>query len=190
MPCGTADDGTVLGMSRKQVKSWTICWWSYVQTPLKPPLRLNVHHREPDGKAFLAVECHEAECVARTERASADPGRRNEASIERKRTPETGTKPKGETRFGSVRKFTSAGSCQILLEGEAVIQSTEILVTIPFVRETVEADDFDPCTDCCMTSALLHVRIQSGQWRGSGTVEVQTVGISKSIIQLSIQPVR
>ena len=53
--CGVADDGTIQGMSREQMAALDRLLVEVSTGALEPPLRVDVHHRELDGKAFVLV---------------------------------------------------------------------------------------------------------------------------------------
>ncbi|MDE0344886.1 MAG: ATP-binding protein, partial [Boseongicola sp.] len=53
--CGVADDGAIQGMSRKQMAALDHLLVEVSTDALEPPLRVNVHHRELDGRAFVLV---------------------------------------------------------------------------------------------------------------------------------------
>ena len=52
---GVADDGTIQGMSREQLVMLDNLLVEVSTDVLEPPVRVDVHHREIDGKAFLLV---------------------------------------------------------------------------------------------------------------------------------------
>ena len=62
MLCGVADDGTIQGLSREQMAALDRLLVEVSTDAIEPPLRIHVHHRELDGRAFLLVEapCGEA----------------------------------------------------------------------------------------------------------------------------------
>ncbi len=53
--CGVADDGTIQGMSRERMVALDHLLAEISTDALEPPLRVDVHHRELDGKAFVLV---------------------------------------------------------------------------------------------------------------------------------------
>ena len=53
--CGVSDDGTVQGMSRDQMAALDHLLAEVSTDALEPPLRIDVHHRELDGRAFVLV---------------------------------------------------------------------------------------------------------------------------------------
>ena len=55
MLCGIADDGTIQGMSREQMAALDHLLVEVSTHSLEPSLRIEVHHRELDGKAFVLV---------------------------------------------------------------------------------------------------------------------------------------
>ena len=55
MLCGVSDDGTIQGMSREQMVTLDHLLVEVSTDVLEPPLRIDVHHRELDGRAFLLV---------------------------------------------------------------------------------------------------------------------------------------
>ena len=55
MLCGVADDGTVTGMSRDQMAALDRLLVEISTDTLEPPLRIEVQHRELDGRGFLLV---------------------------------------------------------------------------------------------------------------------------------------
>ena len=55
MLCGVADDGTIQGMSREQMAALDHLLVEVSTQSVEPPLRIEVHHRELDGKAFVLV---------------------------------------------------------------------------------------------------------------------------------------
>ncbi len=54
--CGVSDDGQIQGMSRKQMEALDRMLVEVSTDTLEPALRINVHHRELDEKAFMLVE--------------------------------------------------------------------------------------------------------------------------------------
>ena len=63
--CGVSDDGTILGMSREQMVALDRLLVETSTDALDPPLHIDVHHREIDGKAFLLVVVPRGEDVHR-----------------------------------------------------------------------------------------------------------------------------
>ncbi len=61
--CGVADDGTIQGMSREQMVALDRRLVEVSTDTLEPPLRVEVHHRELDGKAFVLVVVPRGEAV-------------------------------------------------------------------------------------------------------------------------------
>ena len=55
MLCGVSDDGTIHGMSREQMTALDQLLVEVSTDSLEPPLRIEVRHRELDGKAFVLV---------------------------------------------------------------------------------------------------------------------------------------
>ena len=53
--CGVTDDGTIQGMSRERMVALDHLLAEVSTDALEPPLRIGVHHRELDGKAFVLV---------------------------------------------------------------------------------------------------------------------------------------
>ena len=53
--CGVADDGTIQGLSREQMAALDRLLVEAGTDALEPPLRIGVHHRELNGKAFVLV---------------------------------------------------------------------------------------------------------------------------------------
>ena len=56
MLCGVADDGTIQGMSRERLAALDHLLVEVGTDALEPPLRIQVHHRELDDRAFLLVD--------------------------------------------------------------------------------------------------------------------------------------
>ena len=54
--CGVEDDGTVQGMSREQMAALDHVLVEVSTDAIEPPLRIEVHHREIDGRALVLVE--------------------------------------------------------------------------------------------------------------------------------------
>ncbi len=61
--CGVADDGTIQGMSREQMAALDRLVVEVSTDALDPPLRVDVHHRNLDGKAFVLVTVPRGESV-------------------------------------------------------------------------------------------------------------------------------
>ena len=61
--CGVADDGTIQGMSREQMAALDHLLAEVSTDALEPPLRVAVHHRELDGKAFILVAAPRGETL-------------------------------------------------------------------------------------------------------------------------------
>ncbi len=55
MLCGVADDGTIQGMSREQIAALDRLLTEISTDSIEPPLRIDVYHRELDGKALALV---------------------------------------------------------------------------------------------------------------------------------------
>lgn len=56
MLCGIADDGTIQGMSQEQVLALDHLLLEVSTKAIEPPLRIDVHHRELDGQAFVLAK--------------------------------------------------------------------------------------------------------------------------------------
>ncbi len=54
--CGVEDDGTLQGMSREQMAALDHMLVEVSTDAIEPPLRIDVHHRELDGRALVLVE--------------------------------------------------------------------------------------------------------------------------------------
>ena len=54
--CGVADDGRIQGMSRDQMAALDRLLVEVCTDAIEPSLRIDVHHRELDGRAFLLVD--------------------------------------------------------------------------------------------------------------------------------------
>ncbi|MXY16077.1 MAG: transcriptional regulator [Acidobacteria bacterium] len=54
--CGVRDDGRITGMSREQMAALTNLLVEASTDSIEPALRIDVHHRELDGAAFVLVE--------------------------------------------------------------------------------------------------------------------------------------
>lgn len=63
MLCGIADDGTIQGMSRKQMMALDHLLVEVSTDAIEPPLRIDVHHRELDGRAFVLAEVPRGETM-------------------------------------------------------------------------------------------------------------------------------
>ncbi len=61
--CGVADDGTIRGMTREQMAALDHLLAEVSTDTLEPPLRIDVHHRELDGKAFVLVKVPRGETL-------------------------------------------------------------------------------------------------------------------------------
>ena len=61
--CGVADDGTIQGMSREQMAALDHLLVEVGTDTVQPPLRIDVHHRELDGKAFVLVSVPRGEAL-------------------------------------------------------------------------------------------------------------------------------
>ncbi len=63
MLCGVSDDGTIQGMLREQMAALDHLLVEVSTDVLEPPLRIGIHHRELDGKAFLLVAVPRGEAL-------------------------------------------------------------------------------------------------------------------------------
>jgi len=63
MLCGVADDGTIQGMSRAQMAALDRMLVEVSTDALEPPLRIDVHHRQLDGEAFVLVTVPRGEAL-------------------------------------------------------------------------------------------------------------------------------
>ncbi len=54
--CGVSDDGRLQGMSTEQMAALDRLLVEVSTDAVEPPLRINVHHREHDGNAFVLVD--------------------------------------------------------------------------------------------------------------------------------------
>ena len=54
--CGVTDDGQIQGMSRPQMATLDHMLVEASTDSIEPPVRIDVHHREVDGSAFLLVD--------------------------------------------------------------------------------------------------------------------------------------
>ena len=61
--CGVSDDGRVQDMSREQMAALDRLLVEISTDTIEPTLRIGVHHRELDGRAFLLVEVPRGEAV-------------------------------------------------------------------------------------------------------------------------------
>ncbi len=61
--CGVADDGTIQGMSREQMVALNRRLVEASTDALEPPLRIDVEHRELDGRAFVLVSVPRGEAL-------------------------------------------------------------------------------------------------------------------------------
>ena len=61
--CGVTDDGRVQGMSREQMAAVNRLLVEISTDAVKPALRIDVHHRELDGEAFVLVEVPRGDTV-------------------------------------------------------------------------------------------------------------------------------
>ena len=61
--CGVADDGRVLGMSRNRMAALDRLLVEVSTDAIEPSLRIQVYHRELDGRAFLLVEVPRGDAV-------------------------------------------------------------------------------------------------------------------------------
>ncbi len=61
--CGVADDGTIQGMSREQMAALDHLLTEVSTDALEPPLRIDVHHRELDGKALVLATVPRGEAL-------------------------------------------------------------------------------------------------------------------------------
>ena len=61
--CGVTDDGRIQGMSKKQMAAVDELLVEVCTDAVKPALRIGVHHRELDGKAFVLVEVSRSDMV-------------------------------------------------------------------------------------------------------------------------------
>ena len=61
--CGVCDDGQIQGMSREQIAALDRLLVEVATDVTAPPLRIHVHHRELDGKAFVLVEVPRSDAV-------------------------------------------------------------------------------------------------------------------------------
>ncbi|WP_446831659.1 AlbA family DNA-binding domain-containing protein [Candidatus Foliamicus sp.] len=61
--CGVTDEGTIQGMSREQMVALDRLLVEVGKDSLEPPLRVDGHHRELDGKAFVLVAVPRGEAL-------------------------------------------------------------------------------------------------------------------------------
>ena len=61
--CGVADDGRIQGMSRDQMVALDRLLVEVCTDAIEPSLRIDVHHRELDGRAFLLVDVPRGDAV-------------------------------------------------------------------------------------------------------------------------------
>ena len=61
--CGVSDDGTIQGMSREQMAALDHLLVEVSTDALEPPLRIDVQHRELDGREFLLVAVPRGEAL-------------------------------------------------------------------------------------------------------------------------------
>jgi len=61
--CGVTDDGQVQGMSLSQMAALDRLLVEVATDSVEPPLRIEVHHRELEGRAFLLVQVPRGEAV-------------------------------------------------------------------------------------------------------------------------------
>ena len=61
--CGVSDDGRIQGMSREQMAALDRLLVEVSTDTIVPPLRIDVHHRELDDKAFVLVEVSRGDAV-------------------------------------------------------------------------------------------------------------------------------
>ena len=63
MLCGVSDDGTIQGMSREQMAALDRLLVEVSTDTLEPPLRIDVHHKELDGRAFVLAAVPRGEAL-------------------------------------------------------------------------------------------------------------------------------
>ena len=63
MLCGVSDDGTIQGLSREQMAALDHLLVEVSTDALEPPLRIDVHHKELDGRAFVLVAVPRGEAL-------------------------------------------------------------------------------------------------------------------------------
>ncbi len=61
--CGVSDDGRIRGMSPGQIAALDRMLVEVSTDAVEPPLRIDVHHRELDGRAFVLVEVSQGDSV-------------------------------------------------------------------------------------------------------------------------------
>ena len=61
--CGVSDDGRIHGMSPEQIAALDRLLVEVGTDAVEPPLRINVYHRELDGKAFVLVDVPRGDSV-------------------------------------------------------------------------------------------------------------------------------
>ena len=61
--CGVSDSGEIQGMSPKQMAALDRLLVEVSTDAVEPPLRIDVHHRELDGRAFVLVEVSRGDAV-------------------------------------------------------------------------------------------------------------------------------
>ena len=61
--CGVADDGTIQNLSRERMAALNHLLAEVSSDALEPPLRVDVHHRELDGRSFILVEIPRGEAL-------------------------------------------------------------------------------------------------------------------------------
>ena len=61
--CGVSDDGTIQNLPRERMATLNHLLAEVCSDSLEPPLRVDVHHRELDGRAFLLVEIPRGEAL-------------------------------------------------------------------------------------------------------------------------------
>lgn len=61
--CGICDDGRIQGMSRAEMAALNHLLVEVSTDTITPPLRIHVHHRELDGKAFVLVDVPRGDAV-------------------------------------------------------------------------------------------------------------------------------
>ena len=61
--CGVSDVGRIQGMSRKQMAALDHLLVEVSTDAVEPALRINIHHRELDGKAFVLVDVPRGDAV-------------------------------------------------------------------------------------------------------------------------------
>lgn len=61
--CGVKDDGTIQSLSREQMAALNRLLVEVGTDAIEPPLRVDIHHKELDGKAFMLVAIPRGEAV-------------------------------------------------------------------------------------------------------------------------------